>query len=91
MSAHPLITDDLIVRDIDCEPGDVVYVKSIATAYDGLCCLFSDGDGKVQLVAPKGREAELELLVNDLLGELSVESTEHNEGTNPIRDPLRRC
>jgi hypothetical protein len=75
MPATSLITDDLIARELDCESSDVVYVKSVASAYDGLCCLYSDGCGRVQLVAPKGREAELDLLVNDLVDELRVRRT----------------
>jgi hypothetical protein len=75
MPTTSLITDDLIARKLECELSDVVYVKSIASAYDGLCCLFSDGGGGVQLVAPRGREAELDLLVNDLVEELRVRRT----------------
>ena len=70
MTVPSLCSDELIVRDFDCELVDVVYVKSIANAYDGLCCLFSEKGGKVRLVAPRGREAELDLLVNDLRDEL---------------------
>jgi hypothetical protein len=81
MPAQSLSSDDLIVRDFDCERADVVYVKSIANAYDGLCCLFSEKGGKVRLVAPKGREAELDLLVNDLLEELAARRTTIKHGT----------
>jgi hypothetical protein len=75
MLATSPIADDLIARKLDCELSDVVYVKSIASAYDGLCCLFADGCDGIQLVAPKGREAELDLLVNDLVEELRVRRT----------------
>jgi hypothetical protein len=66
------IDEGLFSISIECDVSNVVYVKSIATAYDGLCCLFSDGGSKVHLVAPKGREAEVELLVNDLVEELAA-------------------
>lgn len=66
------LEDGLVVRSFNCACADVVYVKSIVTAYDGLCALFSDGGGSIKLVAPRGREAELDLLVDDLRQELSV-------------------
>jgi hypothetical protein len=89
MSAFALITDDLVVRDLDCKLRDVVYVKSIAAAYDGLCCLFSEGGGAVQLVAPRGREAELDLLVNDLEREFRGHDETTDASLNLIQDPLR--
>jgi hypothetical protein len=55
-----------------CDAAQIVYIKSIAAAYDGLCCLFSTGGQKVALVAPRGREAELDLLVDDLAEELKL-------------------
>lgn len=67
-----LIDANLVTRTLDCELRDVVYVKSIAMAYDGLCCLFAEKRGAVRLVAPKGREAELDRLVNDLHDELAA-------------------
>lgn len=66
------LEEGLVVRPFTCSRADVVYVKSIVTAYDGLCALFSGGDGAIRLVAPKGREAELDQLVDDLTQELSA-------------------
>jgi len=68
------LEEGLVVRSFNCSCSDVVYVKSIVTAYDGLCALFSDGGGAIRLVAPKGREAELDQLVDDLTQELSARS-----------------
>jgi hypothetical protein len=65
------LDEDLISRRLVCDVCDIVYVKSIATAYDGLCGLFAEGGEVVHLVAPRGREAELDLLVSDLTEELS--------------------
>lgn len=66
------LEEGLTVRAFNCSRSDVVYIKSIVTAYDGLCALFSDGGGAIKLVAPKGREAELDQLVDDLTQELSA-------------------
>lgn len=59
-------SEELIMRRLVCSRADVVYVKSIVTAYDGLCDMFSNGGYDIRLVAPRGREAELDLLVEDL-------------------------
>jgi hypothetical protein len=64
--------DDLVVRTIVCPKADVVYVKSIVSAYDGLCGLFSNKGENIRLVAPRGREAELDQLVKDLVNELDA-------------------
>lgn len=77
MSFAALITDGLIARNIHCAAAEVVYVKSIVTAYDGLCCLISANDATVQLIAPRGREAELDLLVADLEQELLARKLEN--------------
>ena len=73
MAEFPLIDDDMIAREIDCAPADVVYVKSIVMGYEGLCGLFSSGGGRIVLAAPRGREAELDRLVNDVIEEFAVE------------------
>jgi len=73
------LLDDMVTREICCADVDVVYVKSIAMAHDGLCCMFSDGGGKILLAAPRGREAELDLLVNDFIEEFA-----NQEGENGI-------
>jgi hypothetical protein len=70
--ADGLVSDELVTRYLDCEAGDVVYVKSVATAYDGLCCMFSVRRSGIWLAAPRGREAELDLLVNDLMEEFAA-------------------
>jgi hypothetical protein len=63
---------DMVTREIRCDDCDVVYVKSIAMAHEGLCCMFSDGDGRLLLAAPRGREAELDCLVDDFIEEFAA-------------------
>lgn len=70
MAKPPLIDDDMVTRKFCCEKRDVVYVKSVVMGYDGLCCLFSEGGGELILAAPRGREAELDRLVDDVTAEL---------------------
>jgi hypothetical protein len=70
-----LIDTDMVVRSIEIHRREVVYVKSIVQASEGLCCLLADrSKGPILLVAPRDREAELDRLVDDLVNELG-EST----------------
>lgn len=66
------LSDELVVRTIVCSRAEIVYVKSIVSAYEGLCGLFSKRGENIKLVAPRGREAELDQLVNDLVNELDA-------------------
>lgn len=75
MAEIPLVDDDMITREVTCADVDVVYVKSVAMGYDGLCCLFSSGGGTIVLAAPRGREAELDRLVEDLREESVLRRT----------------
>lgn len=66
-----LIDSDMVVRAIELQRGEVVYVKSIVQASDGLCCLLADrSEGPILLAAPRDRKAELDRLVDDLVNEL---------------------
>jgi hypothetical protein len=51
---------------------DVVRLRAIVEAYDGLAFLFGDGTGVVELVAPSLRAAELDGLLADLAEELPL-------------------
>lgn len=70
MIGHCETNADLVIRTLACSPAEIVYVKSIVNAYEGLCGLFSNGGKIIKLVAPRGREAELDQLVDDLVKEL---------------------
>jgi hypothetical protein len=47
-----------------------VYVKGIAQASDGLCCVFSEGGGHLSLASAEDRAADLQQLVQDIEIEL---------------------
>ncbi len=51
---------------------EVVYVKGIVEAHEGLAQIFSDGGGDLLFSAPADRERELEELVHDLALELGA-------------------
>jgi hypothetical protein len=71
MVAEELLGPQLSIRRLVVQPRDVVYVKGIAQASDGLCCVFSDGGGNLVLACAENRAADLQQLVDDLTMELN--------------------
>lgn len=60
----------MVWRELVVEPREVVYVKSIVEACEGLCSIFGERGGRLVLASPPEREAELEELVADLRADL---------------------
>jgi hypothetical protein len=79
----PIVDDEMITRRICCDDRDVVFIKSVASAYEGLCCLFSFGKGGIVLAAAKGREAELDRLVDDLREEFAQRGSRFETDDSP--------
>jgi hypothetical protein len=65
-----LLDDGLIVRHLSVKNEDVVYVKGIFEASEGLCAMFAERGGNLTIVAPASRSLELDVLLRDLAGEL---------------------
>ena len=57
-----MITRPLVVR-----AEDVVFVKGIVEASEGLAQVFAEHGGDLTLAAPEGREIELDALLEELL------------------------
>lgn len=49
---------------------DVVFVKGVIEAHDGLAHVFAESGGDLVIAAATGRERELDELVDDLAREL---------------------
>lgn len=60
-----MVTRRLVVR-----AKDVVFVKGVVEAHDGLAHVFAEHGGDLTIAAPSGREGELDELVRDLAAEL---------------------
>jgi hypothetical protein len=58
-------TRHLLVRN-----EDVVFVKGIFEASEGLCVMFAERGGELTVLAPISRARELDALLNDLAREL---------------------
>lgn len=63
-------TEGMITRRLVVRAKDVVFVKGIVEAHDGLAHVFAESGGDLVIAAAKGRADELEDLVSDLAREL---------------------
>lgn len=69
-SVPPLVGEGMVTRRIVVRAKDVVFLKGIVEAHDGLAQVFAEKGGDLTIAAPCDREAELDELVRDLGAEL---------------------
>jgi hypothetical protein len=62
----------MVVRRITVRVADVVFLKGIVEAQDGLAQVFAEHGGDLTLASPADRERELDELVTDLCRELGA-------------------
>ena len=65
-----LIDDELVVRRLSVKNEDVVFVKGIFEASEGLCAMFAERGGELTILAPVSRALELDVVLRDLAHEL---------------------
>jgi len=65
-----LLDDGLFVRRLKVKNEDVVFVKGVFEASEGLCAMFAERGGDLTIVAPVSRALELDRVLNDLALEL---------------------
>jgi hypothetical protein len=71
--AQPYFIDqDLIVRRMRVENEDVVFVKGIFEASEGLGAMFAESGGDLTIAAPRSRADDLDELLRDLAAELGA-------------------
>jgi hypothetical protein len=56
----------MLVRRVQVAPGDVVFVKGILEASEGVAAMFADEGGELAIAAPLELRAALDELVADL-------------------------
>ena len=66
-----LIDDGLFVRRLKVKNEDVVFVKGIFEASEGLCAMFAERGGDLTIIAPISRARELDAVLSDLARELN--------------------
>ncbi len=71
-SVAPCIGPGMVVRRITVRVSDVVFLKGIVEALDGLAQVFAERGGDLTLASPADREAELDALVSDLCREVGA-------------------
>jgi len=71
-SVPPLVGDGMVVRRLRIRAQDVVFLKGIIEASEGLAQVFAEHGGDLTLAAPAGREDELDAVVADLCRELGA-------------------
>jgi hypothetical protein len=56
----------MLTQDVLVPPADVVFVKGIIEASDGIANVFAERGGELTLAAPLGRDEEFAELLIDL-------------------------
>jgi hypothetical protein len=64
---------ELVERRVRVAARDVVLIKGICEASEGLCAMFAERGGDLVLSAPASREKELDDLIADLRTDFSAE------------------
>jgi hypothetical protein len=72
----PLVDHDLVCRKVLVRNQDVVFVKGIFEASEGLGSLFAERGGELIISAPLSRAVELDEVLTDLARELHAQVTE---------------
>jgi hypothetical protein len=62
----------MVTRKVIVRTKDVVLLKGILEANEGLAQLFAERGGELILAAPEGRAAELDALIDDLCREIGA-------------------
>ncbi len=73
MCLSELWRGSLVTRRVRARRQDVVYIKNIIEANEGVACLFAENGGELVLASTPSFEAELDELIADLRSELSFE------------------
>jgi hypothetical protein len=71
-SVPPLIGPGMVARNLVVRAKDVVFLKGIVEASEGLAQVFAERGGELVIASPVDREAELDALVADLCRELGA-------------------
>jgi len=72
MAGCPLIGLGLVARKLSIPRADVVFLKAVLEASEGLGAVFADKGGDLFVAAPTSRAAELDQLLADLAVELEL-------------------
>ena len=71
-SVPPFVGPGMVTRRVVVRTADVVFVKGIIEALDGIAQVFAEHGGDLTLASPLDRAADLDALVDDLVTELGI-------------------
>lgn len=71
-SVEPLLGDGLVQRRVRVAAREVVFVKGVFEASEGLGALFAERGGDLVIAAPCSREAELDEVLGDLARDIGA-------------------
>jgi hypothetical protein len=72
MSVAPILGEGLVVRRVNVRASEVVLVRGILEASEGLGVMFAERGGELVLAAPTCQAALLDELVQDLVAEFEA-------------------
>ena len=67
-----VVCSGMLVSEVAVRAPDVVFVKGLLEASDGLANVFAERGGDLTIVAPQGRGAELAEFLHDLEVEIGA-------------------
>ena len=67
-----LLDPAFVARRLRVKNEDVVFVKGIFEASEGLCAMYAERGGELTVLAPISRAQELDAILNDLVHELNA-------------------
>jgi hypothetical protein len=82
VSQPPFVGEGMVTRRIVVRAKDVVFIKGMIEASEGLAQLFAERGGDLTLASPACREGELEALVCDLVLEQGAVRRPVNESVS---------
>ncbi len=79
VSVPPLVGEDMVVRRMLARASDVVFIKGVLEAHEGLAQVFAERGGDLTVAAPKERARELDEVLEDLARETGATLIAGNE------------
>lgn len=90
MPAAPLLGEGLVARRLEVPAREVVFVKAVLEASDGLGVLFAERGGALVIATPISQERDLDAWLVELAAEVGGRLLPVGPGVGP-RDGGDRC
>lgn len=84
------VTRGLVVARVSCRPRDVVFVKGVFEASEGLALVFAERGGELAIASSPELRAELDRVLSDLVAEGHVERYSVVDGEPSLADDASR-